>query len=156
LHAALAAAIDAMEKIAPGSSGTVSVGYGIAYPFSMIGVVLLIQFLPRLLRRDLRQEEARWLKKTPRIPLLEARQFRISNPNCDGKKVSEVNPHRMIQANISRLKRGERVFAATPEFVLQLGDVVMAVGIRKSWRNCACCSAMRHKNAWTSTPKCSA
>jgi putative transport protein len=34
----------------------------------------------------------------------------------------------MTQANISRLKRGERVFAATPDAILRLGDVVMAVG----------------------------
>src|SRR5512136_2509560 len=33
---ALAAAIDTVERIAPGTSATVSVGYGIAYPFSMI------------------------------------------------------------------------------------------------------------------------
>jgi putative transport protein len=126
---ALAAAIDAIEKMSPGSSGMVSVGYSLAYPLSMAGIVLLVQLMPRLLRRDLRQEERRWLEeKRSESPALEARQFRISNPNCDGKKVSEINPHRMTQANISRLKRGEQVFAATPEAILQLGDVVMAVG----------------------------
>ena len=39
---ALAAAIDAVERVNPGGSGLVSVGYGVAYPFSMIGLVLLI------------------------------------------------------------------------------------------------------------------
>jgi putative transport protein len=126
---ALAAAVDAIEKVSPGSSGMVSVGYSLAYPLSMAGIVLLVQLMPRLLRRDLRQEERRWLEeKRSESPPLEARQFRISNPNCDGKKVSEINPHRMTQANISRLKRGERVFAATPDAILRLGDVVMAVG----------------------------
>ncbi len=46
---ALAAAVDVLERLNPGRSGLVSVGYGIAYPFSMIGVVLLIQLMPRLL-----------------------------------------------------------------------------------------------------------
>jgi putative transport protein len=126
---ALAAAIDVVERIAPGSSASVSVGYGIAYPYSMIGVVLLIQVLPRLLRRELRQEEAEWLQeKQKEEPGLVARQYRLTNPNCEGKRVSEINPHRMMVANISRVKRGERVFAATPDIVLHLGDVVMVVG----------------------------
>jgi len=126
---ALAAAIDVVERITPGASGAVSVGYGIAYPFSMIGIVLLIQVLPRLLRRELSKEEALWQKeKQVESPELEAKQFFISNPNCDGKKVSEVNPHRMTLANLSRIKRDEQVFAASPDFVLHLGDVVMVVG----------------------------
>ncbi len=126
---ALAAAIDVVERIAPGSSASVSVGYGIAYPYSMIGVVLLIQVLPRLLRRELRQEEADWAReKQIEEPGLVARQYRLTNPNCDEKRVSEINPHRMMLANISRVKRGERVFAATPDIVLHLGDVVMVVG----------------------------
>ena len=34
----------------------------------------------------------------------------------------------MIQANISRIKHGEQVFAASSDRLLQLGDVVMVVG----------------------------
>jgi putative transport protein len=126
---ALAATIDVMERIAPGSSAAVSVGYGIAYPFSMISVVLLIQLLPRLLRRDLRVAERHWLQeKQAEAPALQVKQFRITNPNCDRKRISEVNPRRMALANISRVKRGEQVFAASPALVVQVGDVVMVVG----------------------------
>lgn len=126
---ALASAIDVIERIAPGQSANVSVGYGISYPYSMIGLVLLVQFLPRLLRKDVPQEESNWLlEKQIEEPGLLAKQFRITNPNCAGKRVSEINPHRMSLANISRVKRGDRVFAATPDIVLQQNDVVMVVG----------------------------
>ena len=126
---ALAAAVDAVERISPGASIPVSVGYGIAYPFSMIGVVLLIQLLPRLTHRQVTDEEVQWLQeKQIETPNLEARQYRISNPNCAGKTVAEINPHRMSRANISRIKHGEHVFAATSELVLELGDIVMVVG----------------------------
>jgi putative transport protein len=126
---ALAAAIDVVERLAPGGSAAVSVGYGIAYPFSMVGVVLLIQTLPRLLRKDLKAEEQRWLQeRQSEAPDLQARQFLISNANCHNKTVSAINPHRMTLANISRIKRGEQVFAAKPDFILQLGDIVMVVG----------------------------
>ena len=39
-----------------------------------------------------------------------AHQFRITNPNCEGRTVAEVNPRRLAQVNLSRIKHGERVF----------------------------------------------
>lgn len=126
---ALAAAIATVERIAPGSSGAVSVGYGIAYPLSMVGVVLVVQFLPRLTHTNLKTAEQLWeAEKKVESPGLEARQYRITNPNCEGKTVSEVNPRRLTLANISRVKHHDQVFAATPDTVLHLGDVVMVVG----------------------------
>ncbi len=127
---ALASAIDVVERIAPGTSASVSVGYGVAYPFSMIGVVLLVQFLPKLMRRNLHTEEVKWLEeKRSEAPGMEARQYLISNTNCEGKMVRDLNPHRMSLSNISRIKRGEQVFAATPDMVVHMGDVLMVVGM---------------------------
>jgi len=126
---ALAAAVDTVSRSNPSNTGIVSAGYSIAYPFGMIGIVLLMQVLPKLLHRDLTNENARWqVEKQSESPGLEARQYRITNPNCDNKTVSEVNPHRMTMANISRVKRRENVFAASPGFILNLNDVVMVVG----------------------------
>jgi putative transport protein len=72
---ALAGAMEIAERLIPGSSGNVSAGFGIAYPYSMISVVLVIQFLPKLLRRDVAAEEAAWTArhKVQQAPLL-ARQ----------------------------------------------------------------------------------
>jgi putative transport protein len=126
---ALAAAVDVVERSLPASGATVSVGYGVAYPFSMIAVVLLVQFLPRLLRRNLRTEEAAWqTERSVETPELQVKTYRLTNPNCSGKRVAEINPHRMAMANISRVKRGDKVFAAGPDVKLELGDVVMVVG----------------------------
>lgn len=134
---ALAAAVDVVQRITPNlqtgaaglSSATVSVGYGISYPFSMVFVVILVQFLPQILQRGLRQEEKKWHdERSSESPTLEARQYLITNPNCDGRRVREINPHRMSLANISRIKRGERVFAASADAVVYLNDIVMVVG----------------------------
>ena len=126
---ALAAAVDVIERTLPAAAATVSVGYGVAYPFSMISVVLLVQFLPRLLRRNLRKEEDAWqAERRAETPELQVKTYRLTNPNCAGKRVAEVNPHRLALANISRIKRGEKVFAAGADVQLELGDVVMVVG----------------------------
>jgi putative transport protein len=126
---ALAAALDSFSRLAPNLSASVSVGYGIAYPFSMLGVVLLVQALPRLLKRDLRGEEKAWLAERQReLPLLLVKQYRVSNPNVDGMTLREINPHRLAQANLTRVRRGEQVFLVTPETTIRKGDVVLAVG----------------------------
>lgn len=127
---ALAAAIDAAERLLPPESiAAISVGYGIAYPFSMVGMVLLIQFLPRILRRSTEEEARRWKdERKAESPELLARQYLITNPNVDGLMVREVNPRRMTLANISRIKHGDQVFAASADSILHLGDLVMIVG----------------------------
>jgi putative transport protein len=126
---ALAAAIDTVNRLGIGNSAAVSVGYGIAYPFSMIGIVLLVQFLPRLLKRDLKAEEARWKEEQAKeTPGIIARTYRITNSNVDGRLVSELDLHRISSVNLSRVRRGDKVFAATPKTRLQMGDVVMVVG----------------------------
>ena len=126
---ALAAAIDTLGRALPEAAPLVSVGYGISYPYSMIGLVLLIQFLPRLLRRPVVAEEKLWLtEKAIEIPGLQARQFRVTNANIDGKTVAELNPRRLAQVNISRVKHNEKVSAAMSETPIHAGDLVMAVG----------------------------
>jgi putative transport protein len=126
---ALAAALDVIARLLPNSSAAVSVGYGIAYPFSMIGVVLLVQFLPRLLRRDLNKEDQKWrAERQKEMPSLVVKQLLISNQNMDGKSLRELDPHRLAHVNITRVRRGDQVSMVKPDFILHLGDVVMVVG----------------------------
>ena len=126
---ALAAAVDAVGRIFPGQTATVSVGYGVGYPVGVVGVVLLIQLLPRLLHRNLREDEARWqAEQRSEQPELLVKQFRVTNPNCDTILLRDVNPHRMSRANISRVRHDDQVFAAAPDTVLHCGDIVMVVG----------------------------
>lgn len=126
---ALAAVIDQVNRLSLGNSASVSVGYGIAYPFSMVGVVLIVQLFPKLFRRDLAAEEARWHEEQAKeMPGIVARQYRVTNPNVQGRLVSELDLHRLSTVNLSRVLRGSTVFAATPSTRLQVGDVVMVVG----------------------------
>ena len=126
---ALAAAIDTLNRILPEFAPLASVGYGIAYPYSMIGMVILIQLLPKLLKRPIKAEEKLWLaEKAIEAPGLQARQYCVTNANLDGKTVAEINPRRLAHVNISRVKHGEKVSTAMPETQIHLGDLVMAVG----------------------------
>jgi len=77
---ALAAAIDAVDRVLPAGADLVAVGYGIAYPFSIIGVTLFIQLMPRLLHRSVPEAEAQWLEQQRREqPALQVKHFRITS-----------------------------------------------------------------------------
>ncbi len=125
----LASAVDAVSRLDPSQAATVSVGYGIAFPVSLVGVSLLIQFLPKLLRQTIRQADELWLSsQAGEQPQLAKKQFKVANVNLDGKRLGDLETHRVSQVNVSRVLQKGQVVAGTPDVVLHMGDVVLAVG----------------------------
>lgn len=104
----------------------VAVGYGIAYPFGVIGVVLFVQVLPRLLRVDLAAEEAAD-DSGLRAPSLANAWFEIRNPQLAGKTVDEFTSMHMLDFTLSRIHKADRVIPALNEEVLLLGEEVRVV-----------------------------
>lgn len=128
----LAGAVEAVSRFDPSQAAVVSVGYGIAFPLALIGVPIAIQFLPKLLRRDVQAAETAWLAaQTAERPPLAQCQFEVTNSTLDGRRICELNAHRISQVNISRVRlagAGGKVVAGAPDVVLHRGDVVLAVG----------------------------
>lgn len=126
---ALAAVMDLIGRLLPSEMGASSVGYGVAYPFSLICVVLTIQLMPKLLRVTARgaasQYNAEQLAKTPP---LEQRAFRLTNPNCVGRTIDELQGLHVSKAVICRVKHEGSVMPARPDTVLYLNDIVLTVG----------------------------
>ena len=54
----------AKATVDPGFTGLVSVGYGIAYIFGVIGVVLFVQLMPKLTKANIEEERAKIAIKT--------------------------------------------------------------------------------------------
>jgi putative transport protein len=126
---ALAAATDAFGRIGPGHGANISVGYGIAYPCAVVGVVLLVQLMRRLGRKEIDADEERWAtEQASDHPDLEAKTFRLTNPACDGKTLADLDPQRLSGANITHVRRGDEVTLISPRVVLRRGDFVMATG----------------------------
>ncbi len=119
---ALAAALDNIQS--PG----VSIGYGIAYPFGVVGVVLFVQLLPRLLGKNL-DEEARALGP----PAGRAQDIRrvlveVRNPALFGKKVCEATLLPNSRCQISRVLWDDTLVPLTPETQFEEGQCVLVVG----------------------------
>lgn len=124
---ALAAAVEFAEKIGF-DAGNISVGYGIAYPISLILMVLLLQTLPVLVRPLLDRVNARSAERRQYVERLVIRHFRVENPACVGKTIEELHIHTYGTVNISRLYRAGSFLAASRRTALVHGDIVTVVG----------------------------
>lgn len=119
----LAAAIDIT------GSPLASIGYGIAYPLGVIGVILFIHFAPAMLKSDLKAEETQYeqqvLEDNP--PVIN-RNFVVENSNIDGKSIRQMGLGEITKATISRVKQGEKAFTPDENTHLYLGNIIKAVG----------------------------
>ena len=121
----LAAAMDAAGDSAVG------VGYGLAYPFGVIGVIIFIQLIPRIMGVSLESEELKASEEENRLTRITRRQFRVTNPACVGKSLADLNIRGICKVTITRVKKDNQVMSAAGDRRLELDDVVMAVGTRE-------------------------
>ncbi len=130
---ALAATVETVNalsgNLAPGLAAAYAsspvVAYGLAYPFGVLGVILWFFIFRKLFRVDLSAEQP---GAGPSAEILSC-TFRVSNPGIFGTTLIaalEAIPNRAF--SISRIRKGAVVAVATPEVVLEPGDLIVAVG----------------------------
>jgi len=123
---ALAAATEGL--IAQGGSEAVSIGYGIAYPFGVIGVVLFVQVLPRILKLDLDAISAKTITDTDNR--VENVLVEVTNPNLFGKKISESGVTNFNACQISRVFVDDRLVPLKYDDCFEAGQILLLVGRR--------------------------
>jgi putative transport protein len=123
----LAAAIESAK------SPLASIGYGVAYPFGVMGVILFVRLLPRVLRINLKQCEADYQRETRAdFPELSNQNFVVENANIAGKTIGEIGIGTMTGATISRVMHAGTAITPTKDTPLHLGDRLKAVGTAKA------------------------
>ncbi|MCI0491385.1 MAG: hypothetical protein L0Z07_00440 [Planctomycetes bacterium] len=124
---ALAASLQAVND------PNISVGFGVAYPFGVIGVILFVQLVPRLLRIDLR-EEAIAAKADNGLPAVEVAWIAITNPQANGKTIRDIETMRLSDAVISRVYDQFVAMPAQANTHLYEGQHVRVVGTEAELR----------------------
>src|SRR5699024_8962852 len=104
-----------------------SVGYGIAYPFAVLAVVLFVQLLPRILNIDLKKdfEETNHPIRHKQSP--EVATVVVTNPVLNKKTLKELAFHKKSVV-ISRIIRNGHTNIALSDSVILTGDELVAVG----------------------------
>ena len=131
----LAAATAALQDSAQNSelSELPSIGYAIAYPGGVVGIIIAMLLLKWLLKADPVHEsvqlEAQFASRRPRLERL---TFKLTNPNLAGLQLNALPALASLQVVVSRIQRGEEIQLAQPSTVLQLGDLLLAVGSAKA------------------------
>ena len=120
----LAASIESSQ------SPLASIGYGIAYPFGVLGVILFVKLGPILFRVNIKDEEKKFNEEAnSNTPIIISKNLIISNENAHGKTINELRIRFMTKANISRvMKPNQAPISPTKETILETGDVIRAVG----------------------------
>ncbi len=119
----LAAAIDATH------SPLASIGYGIAYPFGVLGVILFVRLFPFFFKVDLKKAENELDKeKREQYPEVLRKNFIVENENVLGKTIGELKVRSMTGANISRVLKNNDAFTPDESTILEKGDVIRGVG----------------------------
>ena len=124
---ALAAATEGLKD---GASG-VSIGYGIAYPFGVIGVVLFVQLLPRLLKHDLEaiaeEHEAEDNTDDRVITVL----VEVTNQNLFGKKIADAGINNLNACQVSRIFKDDQLVPLSYGDEFSEGQLLLLVGRSK-------------------------
>ena len=129
----LAAASQAFAEVAPGLAeahvGQAGLGYAVAYPFGIFGIILTMLTLRRIFRIDpaeeTRQFEALLTRQTP---ALTAATIEVTVPDAIGRPLAELPQLAAEGVIVSRIMDGGTVRVAGPDTVLAAGMLLHAVG----------------------------
>lgn len=123
----LAAAIDIT------GSPLASIGYTIAYPFGVIGVIVFVRLLPKVTHRDIKSAEDVFEKEEQKAhPDVLKKHYIVENDNVDGLRVCDLNIRQITGAVASRIKHQGVGSSIKYDTVLHKGDIIRAIGTEES------------------------
>lgn len=129
---ALAAALDA-AKLNGLDEAVINIGYGVAYPVGVVGIVLFVQLLPRLLNRGFDSP-----KETGAADMdshIQARLVEVTNPLVFGKTPNEVGRETHMTCRVTRIMKEGKLLPLQHADVLHEGDEVLLVGEKRDLRH---------------------
>lgn len=124
---ALAAATEGLKDAASG----VSIGYGIAYPFGVIGVVLFVQLLPRILKHDLEAIAADHEAVDNTDERVVTVLVEVTNQNLVGKKIAEAGINNLNACQVSRIFKDGQLVPLNYGDEFSQGQLLLLVGRSK-------------------------
>ncbi|MCK8585201.1 putative transporter [Yersinia ruckeri] len=112
--------------------GQMGMGYAMAYPFGICGI-LLVMWLIRLgfkinIDREAKDFDSR---SGQNRELLQTMNVAVRNPNLDGLAMQDIPLLNSDDVVCSRLKRGELLMVPLPTTLIELGDYLYLVGQRE-------------------------
>ncbi len=119
----LGAAQEALNQM--GISEPISLGYAVAYPMGVVGIILVIILLRVIFRVNLKQEEeALTNKQQDNADKPDVLTFRITNPKVHGLTLLELKDLFGHNAIATRIFDGKEMFVPQTSTILHTGDII--------------------------------
>lgn len=114
-------------------TSVMGMGYAIAYPFGIVGI-LLAMWLIRVLFKIVVDNEAGEFEQTQNNKKegLSTLNVRVSNPNLNGLLLKDLPDFDLHEVVYSRLKRGDELRVPKVDSQIQIGDILHLVGERSA------------------------
>jgi len=111
-----------------------SMGYAVTYIFGLVGLIMVIQYLPKLLGIDLPEEARRFSSSDEESVALPdnvvLRAYRITDPKIESLSLDELKEKYWDHRSVVKVKREEKFFPVG-EDGLKVGDVIEVLGPRR-------------------------
>ncbi|WP_116106135.1 aspartate:alanine exchanger family transporter [Lewinella sp. IMCC34191] len=130
---ALAGLLDAIQKNVPldgqdAVSQQAVVGYSLAYPLGVLGVMLGLFLLQRLMGIDYDEEYRELQKDYPLGEKLLSRTFRVENPDMAGRTLREFRQQHRTGVAFGRMLHEGETYLTTWDSQPEMGDLIVLVG----------------------------
>lgn len=112
---------------ASGGSSDVAVGFGVAYPLGVIGIVLFVQILGRRIGDDEGEPGGDDSRTRPGHPEIRRWLVEVQNPSVVGKRPSAVSAIATSGCQVSRVVQGNRLEPIGPDFTFEFGQHVLVI-----------------------------
>lgn len=112
-----------------------SVGYGIAYPFGVLAVVLFVQLLPKILKIDLIKDLDRKSSPIRRSLAPDNMTIEVTEDFVHKRSLEDLNLTEGTSVVFSRVIRGNRTIISLANTLILKGDRLVAVGCKTDLDN---------------------
>jgi putative transport protein len=131
----LGAAQNALAQVSVGTPGTeiqdIGLGYAVAYPFGVLGIIMTMIVLRKVLKIDsVRELDILQNEMHPAESLPEKLNILVNNPMVIGKSVEDISRIFGNGIVISRILHDGELFPATSDTVVHRNDIILVVAER--------------------------
>jgi putative transport protein len=122
-------ALQDLPGFRPEDAALPGLGYAVAYPFGVVGIIVVMLVTKAVFRIDPRKETREFLRRSgaEQEPLA-TMNIEVRNANLDGVLLGQVPSLAESGVAVSRLRHAGRLDVAHPDTPLAIGDVLLAVG----------------------------
>lgn len=133
----LGAAQQALKQVAAANPEmqvpNIGLGYAVAYPFGVLGIILTLLLIKKLTHVKLETEIGN-SEKNLRGPAFspEKMSIKITNPQTEGKSIQEIKKILKEDVVISRLLHHNEIIVPKFNTILHLNDIILVVSAKES------------------------